>query len=78
MFEAISRDAERQRFGSGDRAVLGVTVHEHAGERWYFGDPAAVLLAFNLDDQAHAAEGTATPSARRDDSLLTTLTSRRI
>ena len=54
MFEAFSNDAEGQGLNARDGFIpVGAVAHD-AGQRRHFGQPPAVVLAFQLDRKSHA------------------------
>ncbi len=48
VFEPLSNDAQRQRLHARDRLVAGRAIAHHAGEVGHFGNPAAVVLTFEI------------------------------
>ena len=48
VFETVGKDAEHEGLHFGDGLIPGGSVGHGAGDDGNFGDPAAVLLAFDL------------------------------
>lgn len=59
MFQALGKYAQRKRLHLGDGVRLVGTVAEHARELRDLGDPAAILLSFELNREGHT--GTLAP-----------------
>lgn len=55
MLKAIRNDAQRQGLDAHDRFVAVSAIAHDTRERRYFGQPAAVIFAFKLDGEGHAA-----------------------
>lgn len=55
VFETLGNHSEGKGLDTSDSLVACATVAKDAGQVWNFGDPAAVVLTFELDPirQAH-------------------------
>ena len=54
MFQTVGQNAETQCFNFGDRIILGLPIHEDAGEVGDFCDPPPVFFAIQHDPEAHS------------------------
>src|SRR5262249_53334019 len=65
MLDAVRQYPERQRFYFIDRIFLSLPVDHHTGEIRHLGDPSAILLAFEIDGEAHSPTSDVIRSRRR-------------
>jgi len=61
VFEAFRNHSEGQGLDAGDGFIAVGTVTHHAGQTRHFGNPAAVVLTFNLDRKNHVEYCTIRP-----------------
>jgi hypothetical protein len=53
VLKALGDDAQRESLNTCNRLIPVLGVTHDAWERWYFGQPPAVALAFELDREGH-------------------------
>ena len=53
MLTALGDDPKRQRLYASDGFGAILAVCHHAGQRRYFGEPAAVVFTFDFDVERH-------------------------
>jgi hypothetical protein len=54
VFEALGNHAQGQGLYAGDGLITVCAIAHHAGQSGYFGEPATVILALDLDRKDHA------------------------
>ena len=59
VFEAFGNHTEGERLHAGNRLITVGAIAHDPGQRRYFGQPPAIILAFELDGKCHA--GTVAP-----------------
>ena len=62
VFQAFGNHSKRQRLDASHSFIAVGTVAHDSGQRWYFGQPPAVLYALKFDGKRHprtVASGTA-------------------
>lgn len=63
VFIPLGKNAQRERLDLRDRVVTVASVDDHSGDVWNLRDPAAVVLAFDLNVESLGVLGaTAHPS----------------
>jgi len=53
MFQPLSDHSQRKCLNARDGFIPVAAVAEHARKRGYFGEPAAVVFALQLDGERH-------------------------
>ena len=62
MLKALRNDAKRQSLNARDGFVAVLAVAHDAFQRGYFGQPTAIILAFEFDRERHASYCTIRPA----------------
>lgn len=62
VFEAFGNHSKRQRLDASHCFVAVGAIAHDSGQRWYFGQPPAVLFALKLDGKRHPCTVASAPA----------------